>query len=105
MVLGFGKQQKKAPTLASRKAELQKQRDGRIPQMRSPVLESMPQKRVQRSSEGGTRRSASRVHYAAQESVSLARPVAPRKRLPHGSRSSMHSAVRSNEPAVAQKPR
>ncbi len=105
MVLGFGRQQKKAPTLASRKAELQKRHDGRIPQMRSPVLDAMPQKQVQRSSAGGTRRSVRRVRYAAEESVSLARPVAPRKSLPRGSGSTVRSAVRSSEPVVAQKPR
>ncbi|MHB8598142.1 MAG: putative lipid II flippase FtsW [Ktedonobacteraceae bacterium] len=107
MVLGFGKQQKKAPSLASRKAELQKQRDGRIPQMRSPVLDGLPQRQGQRSQaaharvgSGGTRRSANRVQYAAEDSVALSRPAPPRKRLPQGS-----STVRSNEPAVPQKPR
>src|SRR5579872_3645170 len=100
MVLGFGKQQKKAPSLASRKAELQKRRDGKIPQMRSPVLDSLPQRQSQRSQAGSTRRSANRIQYAAEDAVALSRPAVPRKRVPRG-RGSAHL----NEPAVEQKPR
>lgn len=101
MVLGFGKQQKKATPLASRKAELLKQRDGQIPQMRSPVLDSAPKKRSQRSQRGGARRSANRARFAVEDAVSFARPAAPRKRLPRGNGSV--SEVRFNESVVVPK--